>query len=454
MKVGYFPKLLFPCCAVLFAVSSQSSSAATLCVNASNASCYSTINDALGHAHQLDVINVAPGTYHEDVVIGIPISLIGAGADASIIDASGLANGVFVDGYDHAGLTHVTVAGFTVRNAQFEGVLAVSANDVTIRDNNIEDNDQSPAAFDPTANHGCAGQPAFETDETGDCGGGLHLIGVWNSIVSGNRITRNDDGILVSDETAETHDIFIQNNTVADNPGECGIVLASHSPVGSMPPHFARHHGIDHITVSENTSTGNGVKVGGAGIGIFSDGAGPGRVSDNTILNNVMKGNGLGGFAMHSHVGPVFGAPADNLNNNMIIGNKISGNLPDADDTATPGRVGININSGGGGTPIWGTIISQNTIWNEDYDVTVNTPGTVNIHLNDLLGGKVGVANICAFDKAPCTGHINASENYWGCPQGPGHPGCTSVSGGNLQVPPALYRSAVSGHQEDGNGDN
>ena len=50
--------------------------------------------------------------------------------------------------------------------------------------------------------------------------------------------------------------------------------------------------------------------------------------------------------------------PADNLNNNQIIGNKISGNLADADDTATPGRVGININSGGGGTPIWGTIIS------------------------------------------------------------------------------------------------
>jgi hypothetical protein len=444
MLVGYFSKALLPCCVVLFAVSSQTGTAATLCVNASSASCYHTINGAVSHAHAYDTVMVAAGHYNEDVVIGIPLSLIGAGAGTSVIDAHGKANGVFVDGYDHPGLTHVTVAGFTIKNAQFEGVLAVSANDVTIRDNTIEDNDQSPAMFDPTANHGCDGQPAFETDETGDCGGGLHLIGVWNSTVSDNLITRNDDGILISDETAETHDILVYSNNVTNNPGECGIVLASHSPVGSKPPAFARHYGIHHITVSENTAMGNGVNVGGAGIGIFSDGAGPGRVSDNTIIHNTMSGNGLGGFDIHTHVGPAFGLPADNMNNNMIIGNKISGNLADEDDTATPGTVGININSGGGGTPIWGTIISQNVIWDEDYDITVNTPGTVNIHVNDLLGGKVGLANICAFDKAPCTGHINATQNYWGCAAGPGHAGCSSVSGGFIQVTPPLYKSRTS----------
>jgi polygalacturonase len=446
MFVGVFPKAFFPCCAVLFAVTSQNAAAATLCVNASNASCYSTINAAVGHAHANDVINVAAGHYKEDVVIGIPLNLIGAGAGASVIDATGKPNGVFVDGYDHPGLTHVTVAGFTIKNAQFEGVLLVSANDVTIRDNTIEDNDQSPAVFtgDP---HGCDGQPAFETDETGDCGGGLHLIGVWNSTVSGNLITRNDDGILISDETAESHDILVYHNNVTNNPGECGIVLASHSPVGSTPPAFAPHHGIDHVTVSENTAENNGVNVGGAGIGIFSDGAGQGRVSDNTIIHNTMTGNGIGGLSLHSHVGPAFGLPADNLNNNMIIGNKISGNLADEGDTKTPGRVGININSGHGGTPIWGTIISQNVIWNEDYDVTVNTPGTVNIHLNDLLGGKVGVANICAFDKAPCTGHLDATQNYWGCPSGPGHAGCSSVSGGEIRVAPSLPKAATDGDE-------
>lgn len=444
MNVGHFPKLFLPCCLALFAVPFQSAAAATLCVNASSSTCYHTINDAVGHAHPFDVVNVAAGHYHEYVLITQPISLIGAGAGASVIIATSMPHGVFVDGADFRGIAHVTVAGFTIKNAQWEGLLIVNASDVTIRDNTIEDNDQAPAVFTGKP-EGCPGQDTFETDETGDCGGGLHLMGVWNSIVSGNLITRNDDGILISDDSGESHDILVYHNRVVDNPGECGIVLASHSPVGSSPPAFAPHFGIHHITVSENNAENNGVHVGGAGIGIFSDGAGQGRVSDNTIIHNTMTGNGIGGFSLHTHVGPAFGLPADNMNNNMIIGNKISGNLADGDDTATPGRVGININSGGGGTPIWGTIITQNLIWDEDYDVTVNTPATVNIHLNDLLGGKVGVANICAFDKAPCTGHIDATQNYWGCSSGPRHSGCSSVSGGEIRVTPSLYKSASDG---------
>jgi len=43
-------------------------------------------------------------TYKEEVVIGKPLSLIGAGADRSVIDATGLAHGIFVDGYDNPGL--------------------------------------------------------------------------------------------------------------------------------------------------------------------------------------------------------------------------------------------------------------------------------------------------------------------------------------------------------------
>ena len=115
-----------------------------------------------------------------------------------------------------------------------------------------------------TGNPGaCPGQPAFETDETGDCGGGLHLIGVWNSTISGNTITKNDDGILVSDELL-SHDILIIQNSVNDNPGECGIVLASHPPVGAIQ---SAHHGVYHITVDANDVENNGVKVGGAGVG-------------------------------------------------------------------------------------------------------------------------------------------------------------------------------------------
>jgi hypothetical protein len=195
--------------------------------------------------------------------------------------------------------------------------------------------------------------------------------------------------------------------------------------------------------VADNVSIGNGVKIGGSGAGLFSDGMGVGHVVGNVVIGNVLVGNGLGGVAMHTHVGPAFGLPADNFYGNVIIGNYIAKNLPDQADTATPGNVGININSGGGGSPIYGTVISYNVIRDEDIDIAVNSPSEVDIHLNDLGGGKIGVGDVCAFDKATdktsiCTGTINAIETYWGCSKGPGAAGCTTVSGSDITFTPWL----------------
>ncbi|HVC47797.1 MAG TPA: NosD domain-containing protein [Terracidiphilus sp.] len=435
MKIRCLFAALGASCASLLLLAPASAAAATLCVNPSgSAGCSKTINGAVSLAKPYDVIMVWPGTYKEDVVIGMPLSLIGAGAKKTIIDAMGLANGIFVDGYDNAGLAHVTVAGFTVEHAQWEGVLVVSAADVTIRENAIANNTKATAVFTGQPG-GCSGQPAFELDETGDCGGGLHLIGVWNSTVSDNTIMQNDDGILVSDETAASHDVLISKNAVNDNPGECGIVLASHPPVGAIG---SAHYGVFHITVDGNDLENNGVIVGGAGVGIFSDGIGQGRTSQNVITHNRLIGNGIGGVSLHTHVGPKFGLPADDMDGNQIIGNYIAKNLADSNDTATPGRVGININSGGGGSPVRGTVIAGNTITDEDVDIAVSTPALVNVHGNNLLGNGTGVANICAFDHAACTGGSVATENYWGCASGPGAKHCTTASGPNVLWDPWL----------------
>jgi parallel beta-helix repeat protein len=439
------------CCAVLFAAFSQTAAANTLCVNPGGShGCYAKIQSAVNAASPNDVINVAPGTYKENVLIGKSLSLIGAGADPSVIDATGLAHGIFLDGITYPGLHNVTIAGFTVKNALYEGILVVSASDVTIRDNQILDNDKVPGiSFGSSI--ACPGpQPGagtYETDESGDCGGALHLVGTVNSIVSGNLVTGNADGILISDETGESSGNLVIHNTFKDNPLECGIVLASHPPSGSIG---SAHHGVHHNTVAENVSTGNGVQIGGAGVGLFSDGNGPGRVSENVIIRNKLTGNGLGGVTLHTHVGPNFGLPADDMDGNMIIGNSISGNLADTFDTATPGTVGININSGEGGTPVRGTIISQNVIRDEDVDIAINTPGEVDVHLNDLLDGKVGVANICVYDytqngeashlPAACaSSSVDATENFWGCPNGPGTKGgCTTTYGPNINFTPWL----------------
>jgi parallel beta-helix repeat protein len=449
MRPNRLSVTLIVCCAVMFVAICQTAVAGTLCVNpAGSHNCFTSIQTAVNHASANDIIKVEAGTYNEEVDIGIPLAIIGAGAKVATIDATGLAHGIFVDGYDHPGLKQVTITGLTVENALFEGILIVSASDITIQDNSVINNDTTPGLMFTGGATGCPGQPGngvYEDDETGDCGGAIHLVGTANSTISGNLITGNADGVLISDETAESHDNLLIHNTITNNPLECGIVLASHPPSGKTSPPYAPHFGVDHNTVAENISNNNGVKVGGSGAGMFSDGMGRGRVSDNVIIGNTLIHNGLGGVALHTHVGPAFGLPADDMSGNKIILNTIAANLADQADTATPGRVGININSGDGGSPVRGTVISQNVISDEDIDIAVNTPAEVDMHLNSLLGSGIGVGDVCALDGSTvCTGTIDATENYWGCPAGPGEHGCTNISAPRILWIPWLQKPVGS----------
>jgi hypothetical protein len=176
--------------------------------------------------------------------------------------------------------------------------------------------------------------------------------------------------------------------------------------------------GVFHNTIAENESSSNGLAVEGAGAGVGIFDSIPGTQNyGNVVINNELKDNGLPGVAMHSH------APGQNLNDNLIVGNRISGNGADTEDAATPGPTGINVF---GVSPITGTVISGNVIDDEAVDIATNTPAQVNVHLNDLLGENIGVDNIST-DKVH--GTVDATENWWGSPGGPGTEGATTVNG-------------------------
>jgi len=395
--------------------------AKTLCVNPGGTSgCFAKINDAVAAAAVNDTIQVAAGTYKEDVVIGKSLSLVGAGAARTVINAKGLANGVYVDGLDHPGLTNVVVAGFTVSNANFEGILVTNASHATIASNRVVSNDQS---LDPTT-PACPGIPSFETAEAFDCGEGVHLSGVHHSTVAGNVVLNNSGGILISDDTGPTHHNLIRRNVVMNNPFDCGITLASHPPASN--PATGKPKGVFNNTIADNVSMKNGLAEAGAGAGVGIFDSVPGAASyGNVVVGNTLTGNGLPGVAMHSH------APNQNLNDNVVTGNTISGNGADTDDTATPGPTGINVSNGFGGASVSGIVISQNVITNEAVDVAVKTGSQVDVNLNQLLGSGVGVANL---GSAP----VQATENWWGCAGGPGTAGCTTVSGPRVVFTPWL----------------
>jgi Right handed beta helix region len=396
--------------------------AATLCVNpGGTGGCFSTITAAVAAASPNDTVNVAAGTYAEDVVIGKALSLVGASRSTTIIDATGLSNGVYIDGLDNAGLSNVVVTGFEVENANFEGILITNASAVTVWNNHVLNNDKSLEPAIPA----CPGIPAFETGEAFDCGEGIHLLGVDHSIVANNLVENNGGGILLSDDTGQTHDNLVTGNVSRNNPFDCGIVMASHAPSpGSTAPHL----GVVHNTIADNESIHNGFQVpgAGAGVGLFADGSGPGLVSGNVVIHNELRNNGIPGVAFHSH------APGDTLADNMIVANQISGNGADLFDTATPGPTGINVNSGFGLSPITGTLISENVIDHEAFEVAVNTPAQVGLHLNNFLDDTVGVDNLG-------TGTANATENWWACPSGPGGAEeCANVGGSGVLFAPWL----------------
>ncbi len=386
---------------------------ATLCVEPGGIGhCYKHINDAVAAASANDVIEVAPGTYKEYVIITKPLSL--NGTDATI-NAAGLSRGIFVNGMAAPGLSGVHISGFTVKKANFEGILIANASYVSISNNNVTNNNQ--ALTSPT----CPGIEGFEPGEQMDCGEGIHLLGVDHAIVTANNVHGNSGGILLSDDTAANHDNLVSFNEVADNPYACGIVLASHVPAsvsGSSVP-----LGVFHNTIYGNHSERNGLaNGGGAGIGIFASIPGAGSYG-NVVANNYVNKNGLPGIAMHAHV------PGQNMTNNMLVGNTIVDNGPDSADAATPGPAGINLYSAG---PNAGNIISGNTISHETDDVAISDPSLVLVQFNNLMGHNTGVVNIG-------TGSVDATWNWWNCFFGStGGGNCSSADGKKILTTPWL----------------
>jgi hypothetical protein len=408
----------------------SSLSAATLCVNKDKKSgCYTTIGAAVAAASPGDVIQVVKGTYAEMVTISKSISLVAFDDEQPVIDATGLANGIFINGMSAApksGVYNVIVSGFAIRNANFEGILVANASDVTLVGNHVSDNDKALDIADGT----CPGiDTGFETNEGDDCGEGIHLMAVRHSSVVRNESDHNSGGLLITDETGESEDNLISGNNVHDNPFDCGITLASHGQATAIIPSATGPYGVRHNTIAHNVSAHNGYEVPGAGAGVGIFAPFPGTTdADNVVIGNELRNNGLPGVTLHNHASAPAPAPAVNMNGNVIVHNHFSGNGQDTLDAATSGPTGVNLFST---APVYGTVVAENSFDDESIDVAYNAPaGQLDAHFNDFSLG-VGVDQIGA-------AAVNATENWWHCAAGPSGKHCATVVGTGVAVAPWL----------------
>jgi nitrous oxidase accessory protein NosD len=410
---------------------SQAAFATNWCVNpGGTAGCQKTISAAVAAASAGDVIYVARGTYKENVIITKSLSLKGESERTTIIDAHGLPNGIFINGIATApspGVNDVTISGFTVTGANFEGILAASASGVTIAHNHVTKNNLS------LSDNTCPGIPDWETNEQMDCGEGIHLVSTDHSVVAENLSDFNSGGILVTDETGPNYANLITGNVVRDNGYACGITLASHPPAALANPKGTPSFGVYQNTVSKNESSYNGLNNGGgAGIGMYAPG--PGQVNyGNVAIGNTLIGNGLPGVAMHTHA-PVPGAII--LRDNSVIDNHFRGNGADTGDAATAGPTGINISSL---VPVTGMVITGNVMEDESIGISFNSPATatgappqMQAHFNQFEPGSIGISVLGAAT-------VDATLNWWGCSRGPAWANCASATAG-VSFNPWLYQ--------------
>ena len=224
--------------------------------------------------------------------------------------------------------SHVEIEDFTVQGATGEGILATgslqggSIGDVSIEHNRVVGNNLGGIPPSPSSPYP---QCAANGEIPGDCGEGIHLMGVYSSKVTDNYVSNNEGGVLLTDEFGPTHNNLVKGNTITGNAFDCGVTAPGHNPFaldanGNRQPAVA---GVYDNVIRNNRITDNGLQGEGAGV-LFAN-AGPGTASyDNRVEGNFISGNELSGVTMHAHT--LAPGQFEDLNGNEIVRNVIGPN--------------------------------------------------------------------------------------------------------------------------------
>jgi hypothetical protein len=348
-----------------------------------NTARYKTIRSGLKAAPPWSAVVVCPGSYHEQVVIKKPVSLIGLHATINqkgvkptfVVNPPGVGKLTIFAGVVIVS-SHVRVTGFTLKNALGEGILAAGVqgtiSDITIRHNAVVHNDLGGGVPPASAYFECQAQGPVP----GDCGEGVHFLAVANSEVNGNFIAHNSGGVLLTDETGPTHNNVIENNIVTRNASDCGITVPGHNPAalnakGQRQPAVA---GVYDNAIVHNVVTNNGLEGEGAGV-LFANASAGTASYNNLVEGNFIAGNGLSGVTMHAHT--LAPGQFEDLSGNKIIGNKIGRNNIDGDTLDSPASptdlktTGVLVFSGGAPVSV---VIAHNHIFDNHFGIWLSKP--------------------------------------------------------------------------------
>ena len=304
---------------------------------------YPTIQSAIDAAVDGDTVQVAAGTYYENLVWEWKsIILIGAGAGVTIVDGGGAGTCLYMAGADESS----RVEGFTFRGGSASsrgGGLYLQYSSATLAENNIMDNsagDGGGGLF-IFRSHWDGGAPTLTgntitQNSAGGAGGGLYLLvssaTLADNIIMDNSAGGGGGGLLLWEAPAT-----LTNNTVTGNSAGNGggLWLQESSP-----------------TLTGNTITGNSASQLGGGLRLYY--SSPTLTSNDISSNSAPWGAGL--YLGHS---------SPELSGNVISGNWASdegGGLYMWDSSPTLTNNTIAMNAGGGLYNNAGAPITTNSI--------------------------------------------------------------------------------------------
>ncbi|MGH3267375.1 MAG: right-handed parallel beta-helix repeat-containing protein, partial [Trebonia sp.] len=358
----------------------------------------STVQSAVDAARRGATVIVCRGSYTEDVIISSPLTL--SGRRGAVIHGSSTANGkcdqLGPSGPGSAGClagitiksSHVRVQGLTVTGATGEGILATgslaagSISHVAIQDNRVIGNDTGGI---PVTTSSPYPQCMAQGQAPGDCGEGVHLMGVTHSVISHNLVRGNAGGVLLTDEFGPTSRNLVSHNIVTKNTYDCGVTVPGHNPMaldanGKRQPSKA---GVFDNVISHNRITDNGLQGEGAGV-LFANATAGTASYDNLVEDNYIAGNEQSGVTMHAHT--LAPGQFEDLNGNRIVRNTIGRNNVGGDhldgSTADLSPTGILVFSGT--IPV--TVrIAHNRIRNNTYGVWLGVGGHITADISHNL---------------------------------------------------------------------
>lgn len=421
---------LLAACLAAFAVGSVSAAgsaaAGSLYVSphgtagAADSSCdsaaYSRVQAAVDAAPAGGTVVVCRGNYRENVVISTPLTL--RGQKGAVIHGTSTANAMCdQNGFGGpgtapclAGITvkssYVAVRGLTVTGAIGEGILVTgslanhSIGHVVIRGNRVVGNDVDGKPSRPGSLYP---QCRLHGEIPGDCGEGIHLMGVYDSVVSHNLVTGNSGGVLLTDELGPTYGNKIAHNNVTRNTYDCGVTIPGHNPHaldanGNRQPAVAGVYGNQ---IFRNRITDNGIKDEGAGV-LFANATAGTAAYDNLVTYNFIEGNEMAGVTLHAHSIPE--GTHEDLSGNVIRHNTIGANNlggdPDAFGCAyqcpnhplkrTTGVIVV------GAVPLQVTI-AKNRFRDNEYGIWLGIGGNITATLQHNVFKRVGTRVVTVF---------------------------------------------------------